>query len=138
MRILPLTEENKTGLLNSLLKRSPNHYAAYMDTVNAIVERVRREGDLALADYTRQFDQYEISPGQFLATQEEIDEAYRQADEAFLAVRANRSAVIMKSSAATAGLTRRPAARSWGRRSRPCRGSACMCPAARRPTRLRC
>ena len=89
MRILPLTEENKTGLLNSLLKRSPNHYAAYMDTVNAIVERVRREGDLALADYTRQFDQYEISPGQFLATQEEIDEAYRQADEAFLAVLRN-------------------------------------------------
>ncbi|MCI8566094.1 MAG: histidinol dehydrogenase [Lachnospiraceae bacterium] len=86
MRILPLTPENKANLLNDLLKRSPNHYASYMDTVQAIVERVRAEGDRALVDYTAQFDHFAITPAQFLVTEEEIEDAYRQLDTEFLAV----------------------------------------------------
>lgn len=84
MRILPLTQENKKNILNDLLKRSPNNYTSYMDTVNAIVDRVRTEGDGALVDYTRQFDHYEISPEQFLVTEEEFAAAYAQIDEDFL------------------------------------------------------
>lgn len=89
MRILPLTPENKANLLNDLLKRSPNHYTSYMDTVQAIVEQVRAEGDAALVDYTAQFDHLAITPEQFLVTEQEIEAAYDQLDEAFLTVLRN-------------------------------------------------
>jgi histidinol dehydrogenase len=85
VRILPLTLENRQNILNDLLKRSPNHYGSYMDTVNAIIQRVRTEGDEALVAYTREFDGYEITPAQFLVTEEEFAAAYEQIDEAFLA-----------------------------------------------------
>jgi histidinol dehydrogenase len=85
VRILPLTQENRQNILNDLLKRSPNHYGSYMDTVNAIIQRVRTEGDEALVSYTREFDGYEITPAQFLVTEEEFAAAYEQIDEAFLA-----------------------------------------------------
>jgi histidinol dehydrogenase len=80
-----LTQENRQNILNDLLKRSPNHYGSYMDTVNAIIQRVRTEGDEALVAYTREFDGYEITPAQFLVTEEEFAAAYEQIDEAFLA-----------------------------------------------------
>ena len=86
MRILPLTPENKKNLLNDLLKRSPNHYASYMDTVQAIVERVRDEGDRALVDYTKQFDHFDITPERMPVSEEEITAAYEQVDGEFLSV----------------------------------------------------
>lgn len=86
MRILPLTPENKKNLLNDLLKRSPNHYDSYMDTVQAIVERVRDEGDRALVDYTKQFDHFDITPERMSVSEEEITAAYEQVDGEFLSV----------------------------------------------------
>lgn len=85
MRILPLTQENKKNILNDLLKRSPNNYASYMDTVNEIVEKVRAEGDAALMEYTKKFDGFDICPEQFLVTEAEFEAAYRQVDGDFLA-----------------------------------------------------
>ncbi|MCI8402247.1 MAG: histidinol dehydrogenase [Lachnospiraceae bacterium] len=85
MRILTLTPENQKNILNDLLKRSPNHYASYMDSVNEIIQRVRTEGDTALLDYTRQFDHCEISPEDLPVTQEEIRDAYQETDPEFLA-----------------------------------------------------
>lgn len=85
MRILPLTSQNKKDLVSELLKRSPNHYASYMDQVNAILERVRGEGDTALADYTRRFDGCDLKPEDFLVTEEEIAAAYERAEPGFLA-----------------------------------------------------
>lgn len=86
MRIVELTDETKQNLLEDLLKRSPNHYTEYADTVQEIVGRVRQEGDQALFDYTRQFDKAEINPGNIKVTKEEIEEAYRQVDERLLEV----------------------------------------------------
>lgn len=77
MRTITLTEETKKDLLDSLLKRSPNNYDSYADTVNEIVNRVREEGDKALHDYTLQFDKVEITPDNMAVTREEIEEAYR-------------------------------------------------------------
>lgn len=85
MKILPLTQETKKNILNDLLRRSPNNYGTYMDTVQAIVDRVREEGDSALVDYTAQFDGFVISPEQFLVTEEEFAAAYEQVEPAFLA-----------------------------------------------------
>ncbi len=80
MRTITLTEETKKDLLDSLLKRSPNNYDSYADTVNEIVNRVREEGDKALHDYTLQFDKVEITPDNMAVTREEIEEAYRMVE----------------------------------------------------------
>ena len=50
MRILDLNNETKNDLLESLLKRSPNHYGEYESSVNAIVNDVRERKDKALFD----------------------------------------------------------------------------------------
>ena len=53
MRIVNLTPETKSSLLNDLLKRSPNHYSEYEESVNGILEDVRNNGDRALFAYTK-------------------------------------------------------------------------------------
>lgn len=53
MRIVKLTPETRTNLLNDLLKRSPNHYSEYEKTVNEILENVRKNGDQAIFAYQR-------------------------------------------------------------------------------------
>lgn len=77
MRTVILTEETKKDLLDSLLKRSPNNYDSYADTVNEIVNNVRANGDRALHDYTLKFDKVDITPENMIVTREEIEEAYR-------------------------------------------------------------
>ncbi len=76
MRTVVLTEDTKKDLLNNLLKRSPNNYDSYADTVNEIVQTVRTGGDQALHDYTLKFDKTEITPENITVTREEIEEAY--------------------------------------------------------------
>ena len=77
MRTVILTEETKKDLLDSLLKRSPNNYDSYADTVNEIVNNVRANGDRALHDYTLKFDKVDVTPENMIVTREEIEEAYR-------------------------------------------------------------
>lgn len=76
MRIIELNEQTKNNILNDLLKRSPNNYDSYADTVNEIVNTVRTEGDKAVFDYTLRFDKTEITKDTLQVTQAEIDEAY--------------------------------------------------------------
>ena len=76
MRTVVLTQETKKDLLDSLLKRSPNNYDSYTDTVNEIVNTVRKGGEQALHDYTLKFDKVDISAGQMIVTEDEIKEAY--------------------------------------------------------------
>ncbi len=76
MRIVELTQQTKTNILNDLLKRSPNNYDSYADTVNEIVNTIRKEGDKALFDYTLRFDKTEITKDTLQVTQEEINEAF--------------------------------------------------------------
>ena len=52
MRVITLDENSRKNLLDELLKRSPNHYGAYADRVNAIIEDVKKDGDKALFSYT--------------------------------------------------------------------------------------
>ena len=51
MRILALNKETKNDLLESLLKRSPNHYGEFEGRVNEIVSNVRVKKDAALFEY---------------------------------------------------------------------------------------
>ena len=86
MRILKLTEESRKGLLEELLKRSPNNYTQYEEKVKEIINQVRSHRDQALFTYTRQFDGADITAGNVRVTREEIEEAYGQTDGKLIAV----------------------------------------------------
>lgn len=86
MRILTLTKETQTNILENLLKRSPNSYGAYEERVAAIIERVRAERDAAVYAYTKQFDGAEITADNIKVTEEEFEEAYRLVDPKLLEV----------------------------------------------------
>lgn len=86
MRILKLTSESKKNILENLLKRSPNSYGEYESAVNDILSNVKTEGDKALFQYTKDFDNADINSSNVVVTQEEIDEAYNLVDKNLLNV----------------------------------------------------
>jgi len=86
MRIVKLSSETKKGILNDLLKRSPNHYTQYEETVNEIISRVKTEKDSALFAYTQQFDKFALNAENIRVKRAEIDEAYKQLDSGLIEV----------------------------------------------------
>lgn len=86
MRILQLSKETKSNILEDLLKRSPNSYGEYEDRVAAIIDTVREKGDEAIFSYTRQFDGADINADNIIVTKEEIEEAYAVVDRTLLDV----------------------------------------------------
>lgn len=76
MRKIKLTKDAVDGLLDNLLKRSPNNYGQYTDAVNEIVETVKKDGDAAVFEYTKKFDGADITPENFIVSDAEIEEAY--------------------------------------------------------------
>lgn len=86
MRILEVTEETRTDILENLLKRSPNSYGEFEGRVNDIIKNVREKKDEAIFSYTEQFDGAKIDASTILVTDEEIAEAYEKVDSKLLAV----------------------------------------------------
>lgn len=86
MRILTLTEATRKNLLEDLLKRSPNSYKQYENSVNEIIENVRQNGDSAVFSYTKQFDGADINRETVRVTRDEIDEAYGLIDDKLIEV----------------------------------------------------
>ena len=86
MRIVKLTKESKSNILENLLKRSPNSYGKFESAVADILANVKLRGDDALFEYTRNFDKADINPSNIVVTQEEIDEAYSLVDDKLLDV----------------------------------------------------
>lgn len=80
MKKVLITETEKQNILNDLLKRSPNNYDTYADTVNDIVEDVKKNKDAALFAYTKKFDQADINASNVKVTKAEIEEAYAAVD----------------------------------------------------------
>ena len=80
MRIIELTNETKNNVLEDLLKRSPNNYSTYEDTVNEIIENVKTNKDQAVFAYTAKFDKYNLNAENIKVTRTEIDEAYSMLD----------------------------------------------------------
>jgi histidinol dehydrogenase len=81
MRIVKLNETSRQNILSDLLKRDPNNYDAYADTVQEIVDTVKRDGDKAVFAYTREFDKVEIKAENFKVTGQEIEEAMKEVDQ---------------------------------------------------------
>ena len=86
MRILQLSKETKSNILEDLLKRSPNSYGEYEDRVAAIISEVRKNRDQAIFSYTKQFDGADINADNIVVTEEEIKEAYDTVDPTLLSV----------------------------------------------------
>lgn len=86
MRQVKLTEETKRNILNDLLKRSPNHYGDYVNTVQGIVDDVAKRGDEAVFEYTKKFDHASLTGDTIKVTKAEIDEAYQEINPELLEV----------------------------------------------------
>ena len=86
MRIVELTEKTRSNLLEKLLKRSPNSYGKYEQTVNEIIAKVREGGDEALFALTKTFDHCELTSETIRVTKEEIRQAYDEVSPEFVGV----------------------------------------------------
>lgn len=86
MKKLKLTKESREELLTHLLKRSPNQYESYEQTVNQIIEDIKTRKDQALFDYTKKFDKADINSKNILVTKEEIEAAYKEVDQEMLEI----------------------------------------------------
>ena len=86
MKTVKLTSKTQKDILNTLLKRSPNNYGQYEDTVAEIVNNVRENGNKAVFEYTKKFDKWDINDNNIRVTDAEIDEAFSQADADFVEV----------------------------------------------------
>ena len=86
MRIVTLNEGAMKNLLEEMLKRDPNNYESYTETVQSIVDQVKARGDEALFAFTKEFDKAEVSAETVRVGEEEIEEAYRQVKPELLAV----------------------------------------------------
>jgi histidinol dehydrogenase len=86
MRTLKLTEETQSELLGNLLNRNPGSYTEYENTVNEIIDNVRKNGDKAVFEYTFKFDKSELSASTVRVTEDEIKAAYKELDPKFVEV----------------------------------------------------
>lgn len=83
---MKLEESSIDNILENLLKRSPNQYDTYQDTVAEILNDVKENGDKALFAYTEKFDKAVITKDTIKVTEEEIKEAYDQVDDSLIEV----------------------------------------------------
>lgn len=86
MRIEKLDQNTKKNLLEDLLKRSPNSYGKYQESVRVILDAVKERGDDALFEYTKKFDGADVNAANILVTEEEIEEAYETVDPGLIEV----------------------------------------------------
>ena len=80
MRIVDLSVELNLNEVDSLLA-SDDFQQNIENTVNEIIEDVRRRGDEALCDYTKRFDEFDLTPGSMRVYEEEIHRYASDADD---------------------------------------------------------
>lgn len=86
MRIVKLNEDTRKNILADLLKRDPNNYGSYEDTVKTIVNDVKERGDAAVFEYTKRFDGADIDASNIRVTDAEIKEALSLVEPQLLTV----------------------------------------------------
>ena len=86
MKRLKLDDKSMKNILENLLKRSPNQYDSYQDTVSEILNEVKEKGDEALFAFTKKFDKADISAENIVVTKEEIEEAYSVVEDSLIEV----------------------------------------------------
>lgn len=86
MKIIKLTEETRRDILTNLLKRSPDQYTEYENTVREILNNVRENKDEALFSYTEKLDGCRLSEQTIRVSESEIEEAYAAYDQKLIAI----------------------------------------------------
>lgn len=86
MRTVEIKEGAIDGILEDLLKRSPNNYTEYESTVKEILSDVRENRDKAVFSYTKKFDKAELTADNIEVTEQEIEEAYKEVDAGLLEI----------------------------------------------------
>lgn len=86
MRIVKLTKESKSNILENLLKRSPNSYGKFESAVAEILLNIKTKGDEALFEYTKNFDKADINADNIVVTEADIEEAYSLVDPELIEV----------------------------------------------------
>ena len=76
MRILRVGEKGFTGQFERVLSRGREDLRAVERVVRGILEDVRANGDKAVIEYTRRFDDVDLLPSQLRVSPKEIEEAY--------------------------------------------------------------
>lgn len=94
MKTIQLTTKAQKDLLDSLLKRSPNHYGEYEAVVAEIIANVRDKGDEAVFEYTKKFDKWDITAENIRVTEAEIEEAFAGTEKEFIEVMKRSAANI--------------------------------------------
>lgn len=86
MRIITLDKNTRENILSDLLKRDPNNYDTYGETVQEIVNQVKEKKDEAVFAYTKQFDGASIDAGNVRVTEAEIKEAMEAVEPELLKI----------------------------------------------------
>ncbi len=94
MKTIQLTAKTQKDLLDSLIKRSPNHYGEYEAVVAEIIANVRDKGDEAVFEYTKKFDKWDITTENIRVTEAEIEEAFAGTEAEFIEVMKRSAANI--------------------------------------------
>ena len=86
MRIQKLNSATKKNLLEDLLKRSPNSYGQYEESVRQILNDVKEKKDAALFEYTKKFDKTELTKDTIMVSDAEFEEAYAKVDPELITI----------------------------------------------------
>jgi len=70
--------------VEKIIKKEYQEQAVYEERVQEILMNVRDRGDEALIEYTSRFDKANLTPETMRVSPGEIDEAYKQVDDAFV------------------------------------------------------
>lgn len=86
LSIVDIRNGRDNELFRKLTERSQLDQSDVLDKVNAVIQKIRAEGDKAVFEYTRQFDGVDINEGSFRVSEEEMEKACSQVDPKLLEV----------------------------------------------------
>lgn len=82
--VIKYTKGDESRLLEKMINRSQLEKADIQQIVDGIVTDVRRRGDVALFEYTRKFDKFDVNRDNIKVSQAEIEEAYKKVPDRLL------------------------------------------------------
>src|SRR5471030_269528 len=82
LNLMEITESNKKSLIDELKGRSTETEQEVILSVTSILSKVRKDGDKALFEFTKQFDGIDLKTLEVSAF--EIDECFKVVEEEFI------------------------------------------------------
>lgn len=86
MNIYNFKDGQKIDIKKMLIERAPTSYGKYEHVVNDILQNVKENGNKAVFEYTKKFDNADLTEETLLVTKDEIQEAYEALDKNLIEV----------------------------------------------------